>query len=149
MKGIVYCPFCESENIDKYDRLDFQIGTKYICKDCSYTFWDDAVSIKLKENGEVDDGDHTFNELYYHRMVLFSIICNQNKDIAWKSWKHEDGTMYEDYFIVGIETPEGQYSYHYHKDYWDEFKVKELSNAPKYDGHKPSDITRLKSILRG
>lgn len=149
MKGIVYCPFCESENIDKYDRLDFQIGTKYICKDCGYTFWDDAVSIKLKENGEVDDGDHTFNELYYHRMVLFSIICNQNKDIAWKSWKHEDGTMYEDYFIVGIETPEGQYSYHYHKDYWDEFKVKELSNAPKYDGHKPSDITRLKSIIRG
>lgn len=149
MKGIVYCPVCESENIDECDRLDFQIGTKYICNDCGYTFWDDEVSIKLKENGEVDDGDHTFNELYYHRMVLFSIICNQNKDIAWKSWKHEDGTMYEDYFIVGIETPEGQYSYHYHKDYWDEFKVKELSNAPKYDGHKPSDITRLKSILRG
>ena len=63
MKGIVYCPFCESENIDKCDRLDFQIGTKYICKDCGYTFWDDEVSIKLKENGEVDDGDHTFNEL--------------------------------------------------------------------------------------
>lgn len=147
MKGIVYCPLCDSENIDECDREDFQIGTKYICNDCGDTFWNDEVSIKLKENGDVDDGDHTFNELYYHRMILFSIICNQNKERAWKSWKHHDGTMYDDYFIVGIETPEGQYSYHYHKDNWNEFNVKELEFAPEWDGHKPSDIGRLKSIL--
>jgi hypothetical protein len=48
---------------------------------------------------------------------------------------------------VGIETPEGNYTYHYHKDYWDLFKVKEFAFSPPYDGHKPEDITRLLSLL--
>ena len=63
--------------------------------------------------GEISDGYHTFNELYYHRMLLFSIICNQNKEIAWKSKLHDDGTMFDDYFIVGITTPKGDFTYHY------------------------------------
>lgn len=57
------------------------------------------------ETGELSDGYHTFNELYYHRAVLFSVICNQNKDIAWKSKLHSDETMYDGMFIVGINTP--------------------------------------------
>lgn len=68
------------------------------------------------------------------------------KKHAWKSWKHHDGTMYEDYFIVGIDTPEGQYSYHYHKSMWSYFRVTERHNAPKWDGHKPKDIERLLSL---
>lgn len=94
------------------------------------------------------DGYHTFDELYYHRMILFSIICNSNKDTAWKSWLHDDGTMFDDSFIVGIETPEGQYTYHYGKEYWDSFDVKELEKAPQYDGHKPEDVTRLLTLLK-
>lgn len=105
----------------------------------------------LKDNGisrkEISDGYHTFDELYYHRMVLFSIICNTYKDKAWKSKLHDDGTMFEGNFIVGIETEEGQYTYHYHLDYWDMYDVKELDYAPAYDGHKPSDITRLLTLI--
>ena len=96
--------------------------------------------------GEISDGYHTFNELYDHRMILFSLICNSNSQRAWKSWKHHDGTMYDNYFIVGINTPEGQYSYHYHEDNWDYFDVKELEVAPEWDGHKPNDIKRLLSL---
>jgi len=66
---------------------------------------------------------------------------------SWKSWHHDDGTMFDDYFIVGVTTKEGDYSYHYHKDYWDRFKVKALDHALKWDGHKPSDIDRLNSLL--
>ncbi|HSH24818.1 MAG TPA: hypothetical protein VLA13_04695 [Massilibacterium sp.] len=102
---------------------------------------------EVESKGQISDGYHTFDELYHHRMILFSVICNQNKDKAWKSWKHDDGTMFDDYFIVGIETDEGHYTYHYHKDHWDLFKVKELDFAPKWDGHKPEDITRLLSLL--
>ena len=80
-------------------------------------------------------------------MILFAIICNQNKEVAWKSWKHHDGSMYDDYFIVGVTTKEGQYSYHYHKEYWGKFLVKELEFAPEWDGHKPCDIGRLFSLL--
>ena len=97
----------------------------------------------VRDLGEMSDGYHTFNELYYHRMVLFAVICNTYSRKAWKSWKHHDGTMYDDYFIVGIETEEGQYSYHYHKDHWDMFDVPYVMNAPEWDGHKPEDITRL------
>jgi len=96
---------------------------------------------------KTSDGYHTFDELYYHRMILFSVICNQNKERAWKSWLHADGTMYEDYFIVGINTPDGDYSYHYHKDHWSKFDVKELKNAPVWDGHKSEDVDRLLSLL--
>lgn len=104
-------------------------------------------NIDLTVDEGTSDGYHTFEELYYHRMILFSVICNQFLNRSWKSWLHEDGTMYDDYFIVGIKTKEGQYSYHYHKDYWDMFDVREVEKAPLWDGHEPKDITRLLSLL--
>ena len=86
--------------------------------------------------GDMSDGFHTFNELYHHRAILFSVICNQNKQIAWKSKSHDDGTMFTNMFIVGIETPKGQATYHYDVDpYWHMFDVKTLDFAPKFDGH--------------
>lgn len=98
--------------------------------------------------GDISDGYHTFDELYYHRMCMFAIICNIFNDKAWKSWKHHDNTMYTDYFIVGLTIENvGDFSYHYHKSEWDKFNVKELSRAPKWDGHKPEDIVRLFSLI--
>ena len=96
---------------------------------------------------DISDGWHTFGELYHHRMILTSIIANQNKEFAWKAKEHHDSTMFDDNFIIGFDTPEGQYSYHYHLDHWDLFDVKELKQAPEYDGHMPSDIDRLLSLL--
>lgn len=104
-------------------------------------------NIDLTVDGGTSDGYHTFDELYYHRMVLFSVICNTFYNKAWKSWLHHDGTMYDDYFIVGIYTPEGQFTYHYHKDHWDMFDVLEYDRAPEWDGHEPKDVTRLLSLL--
>jgi hypothetical protein len=51
-------------------------------------------------------------------------------------------------FIVGIETPEGQATYHYDLNpYWDMFKVKELDKAPTWDGHTPEDaINRISKL---
>lgn len=102
---------------------------------------------KLDTN-DISDGSHTFEELYYHRMILFSIICEMFKESAWKSKLHEDGTMFDNYFIVGISTPEGDYSYHYSMEYWNTFNVIELVTAPEYDGHQPDDIDRLLSLLK-
>ena len=100
----------------------------------------------MKIDGNTSDGYHTFDELYYHRMMLFSVVCNNNSEIAWKSWLHHDGTMFDGMFIVGVDTPDGQYTYHYNAEFWDCFKVKELEQAPEYDGHTPSDIDRLLSL---
>ena len=97
--------------------------------------------------GQISDGYHTFDELYQHRMMLFSVICNTYKNKSWKSWIHDDDTMFDDYFIVGIETEQGQFTYHYHKDNWGMFNVQELDKAPQWDGHTASDITRLLTLL--
>ena len=94
--------------------------------------------------GSLSDGYHTFDELYHHRAVLFSMICHQNKELAWKSKLHSDGTMFDDMFIVGINSPYGQITYHYDLPYWDLFKVKELERAQKWDNSTPIDcINRL------
>ena len=98
----------------------------------------DVVEIPKGGIGNLSDGYHTFNELYHHRAILFSVICNSMPDKAWKSKLHDTGDMFDGMFIVGIETPEGQATYHYDiEPYWDMFKVKELEKAPKWDGHTP------------
>ena len=98
--------------------------------------------------GDTSDGYHTFNELYDHRAKLFSVIVRCFKDRAWKSKLHHDGTMYDGMFIVGIETPQGQATYHYDIDpYWDMFDCKELVRAPEWDGHTPEQaISRIASL---
>lgn len=99
----------------------------------------DVLKAQEPITGETSDGYHTFNELYHHRAVLFSVIVANYPDIAWKSKKHHDGTMYNGMFIVGIDTPDGQATYHYDVDpYWDMFKCRVLDNAPEWDGHTPA-----------
>lgn len=98
--------------------------------------------------GEMSDGYHTFNGLYYQRMVLFAALVNAHNDKAWKSWKHEDGNPCFDggWFIVGIDTPQGSYTYHYEDKYWNWFECEELPVAKHWDGHTEEDVTRLLSF---
>ena len=98
--------------------------------------------------GETSDGYHTFDELYDHRAKLFSAIVRDHRYSAWKSRLHHDGTMYEGMFIVGVETPQGQATYHYNVDpYWEIFDCKELVRAPEWDGHTPEQaISRIASL---
>lgn len=106
--------------------------------------------VEEKDMGEVSDGYHTFNQLYHQRAVLFAALVKQNKDKAWKSFKHSDGKYCFDedgeMFIVGIDTPEGSYTYHYHKKYWDMFDCQELEVGKEWDGHTEEDVTRLLSL---
>ena len=98
--------------------------------------------------GEMSDGYHTFNGLYYQRMVLFAALVKAHKDKAWKSWRHEDGELCfgGGWFIVGIDTPEGSYTYHYEGKDWYRFECEELPVAKHWDGHTEEDVTRLMSL---
>ena len=100
-------------------------------------------------DGNTSDGYHTFDELYYHRAVLFSVIVENFSTRAWKSKLHADGTMYEGMFIVGIETPDGQATYHYDVEpYWNLFRCKEVDRAPEWDGHTPEQaIERIGKLV--
>ena len=161
--------------INKESLLDFLTGetfqeyTRNLIEDydgrenCIVDFSEDILKavmnvIKTEKvieiNGDTSDGYHTFNELYHHRAVLFSVIVKAFSDKAWKSKQHNDGTMYDGMFIVGIDTPEGQATYHYDIDpYWDMFECRELERAPEWDGHTPAQaierIGRLEPIRRG
>ena len=108
---------------------------------------------KLDNNpGEVSDGYHTFNELYHHRAILFAVLCNTYPTLSWKSKQHHDPdqAMYDGMFIVGINTPEGQATYHYNIDpYWDMFNVIELERAPEWDGHTPDDAIKRIGLFAG
>lgn len=110
----------------------------------------DAVVLPEGGIGNLSDGYHTFNELYHHRAILFSVICNTYSGVAWKSKKHDDGSMFDGMFIVGLETPYGQVTYHYDTEpYWDIFKVQELEKAPKWDGHSADEaIERMERLSK-
>ena len=98
--------------------------------------------------GDLSDGFHTFNGLYYQRLILFAALVKAYKDKAWKSWKHEDGEIPfgGGWFIVGIDTPEGSYTYHYEAKDWGLFDCEELPVGKHWDGHTEKDVTRLLSL---
>ena len=113
-----------------------------------------SIDISTVITGETSDGYHTFNELYHHRAVLFSVIVKAFQEKAWKARLHHDGTMYDGMFIVGIDTPYGQVSYHYDIDpYWHMFECRELERAPEWDGHTPAQaierIGKLEPVRHG
>lgn len=98
--------------------------------------------------GEVSDGFHTFNSLYHQRLILFAALVKAYPDISWKTQRHEDGQKCfgGEWFLVGIDTPEGPYTYHYELKDWDLFRCKEIWQAPHFDGHTDKDVERLLSL---
>lgn len=106
--------------------------------------------VKIPDSGieDLSDGFHTFRQLYYQRMMLFATIVKQNRDRAWKSLRHEDGELCfgGGWFIVGIDTPEGSYTYHYEDNYFSLFDCVELERSKHWDGHTEKDVVRLLSL---
>ena len=103
---------------------------------------------KVKDIGDLSDGFHTFNSLYYQRMILFATLVKTYKERAWKSLRHEDGELCfgGGWFIVGIDTPEGNYTYHYETKYFDLFDCDILDYGKHWDGHTEKDVARLLSL---
>lgn len=99
----------------------------------------------VSEIGEVSDGYHTFNSLYNQRLCLWAALVKAYKDKAWKSRLHHDGEpcFGGGWFIVGITTPAGDYTYHYELKDWNLFDCKVLDKAPEWDGHTDKDVSRV------
>lgn len=102
----------------------------------------------IRDTSEISDGSHTFGELYHHRAILSAVILNSFKDRSWKARYHSSGEMIQGFFIVGIETPEGQFTYHYPIEYWKVFRIEVKDLAPEWDGHSSDDIERLFSLIK-
>lgn len=107
--------------------------------------------------GEVNDGYHTFNELYDYRKLYNAAFFNMLARFygavkVVKSKRHSDGEecFGGGWFIVMAELPTGQISNHYELKDWDLFQVPEVELAPKWDGHTPQQAAeRLEAFLTG
>lgn len=103
------------------------------------------------DKGEISDGYHTFNELYYYRMLYNAAFFNMlPKDWVHKSKKHNDGEecFGGGWFIVMANLPTGQISNHYELKDWDLFQIPEKEVADKWDGHTPQEAAdRLHKYL--
>ena len=108
---------------------------------------EDPEDAAEKDTGSVSDGYHTFDELYAHRSSLFAVLCSLLKDRSWKSRLHSDGTMFDGMFVAGVDTPDGQATYHCEDAWWGSFDCPELERAPEFDWHTPEDVLeRLPSL---
>lgn len=96
---------------------------------------------------KISDGYHTFADLYEQRLILSAALAKNNPH-AWKSKRHEDGSVPfgGGWFIMGFDTDEGCYSYHYELKDWNLFQCKELDKGKLWDGHSSKDVQRLLSM---
>lgn len=98
-----------------------------------------------QDMGEVSDGYHTFNELYYYRMLYNAAFFNLlPKEWVHKSKRHHTGEecFGGGWFIVMANLPTGQISNHYELKDWDLFKVPEKEFADEWDGHTPQEAAK-------
>lgn len=96
---------------------------------------------------KMSDDYHTFADLYEQRLILSAALAKNNPH-AWKSKRHEDGSVPfgGGWFIMGFDTTEGCYTYHYELKDWGLFQCEELDKGKPWDGHTSKDVRRLLSI---
>lgn len=115
------------------------------CPNCRLT--EPIVAAPVTDIEKMSDGYHTFADLYEQRLILSAALARNNPH-AWKSKRHEDGSVPfgGGWFIMGFDTDDGCYTYHYELKDWDLFPCKELDKGKPWDGHTSKDVRRLLSI---
>ena len=110
-----------------------------------------AKQTQPEDKGEISDGYHTFNELYYYRMLYNAAFFNLlPKHMVYKSKRHHDGEecFGGGWFIVVANLPTGQISNHYELKDWDLFDIPEKEIADEWDGHTTQEAAeRLHKYL--
>lgn len=134
-----YCLPCKDEGKDHNGcKCDFcWVGDIY----------GDVIDAPAADVEKMSDGYHTFADLYEQRLILSAALAKNNPH-AWKSKRHEDGSVPfgGGWFIMGFDTDEGCYTYHYELKDWDLFQCEELDKGKPWDGHTSKDVRRLLSI---
>lgn len=99
--------------------------------------------------GDLSDAVYTYDKLYDHRAVL-AALAFMHLPYAWKSNMKKDGTRYENnIFIAGAPTSEGMVVFYFNLQYWDLFKIPEISRSPEYNKEFiDSSLNRLMKFIR-
>ena len=72
------------------------------------------------------------------------------KHLAFKTLKNKEGKEWNGWFILGLNTKEGQITFHLPISYWGELdNIKTIEKNINYDGHTSEDVlNRLKIITK-
>lgn len=110
------------------------------------------------ETGQISDGDHTFEELYDHRCLLFLALMRAYPRMSWRSKKHDDGTGDPDWWVGGMDLPTGlrkgeemRITYHLPARLWpllDNSGVKTRKRAKFWDKEKDTSAATLERLHR-
>ena len=82
----------KSGNTEEYNKMNAVLMERTAFK---YDVVDAPVILEIPDSGigDLSDGCHTFNQLYYQRMMLFAALVRVYKTRSWKSRRHEDGEL--------------------------------------------------------
>ena len=130
----------DSHNLLTLEQLEFARGQQFEISE--FEEFIDITEQEENDMGQVSDGYHTFNELYYYRMLYNAAFFNLlPKDWVVKSKKHHTGEecFGGGWFVVQANLPTGQISNHYELKYWDLFDIPEKEFADELDGHTPQE----------
>ena len=90
--------------------------------------------------------NYIIKEQFY--LVLFVIQIQIYLGNPKKHFDEENDPMFEGCFIIGINTPTGEATYHIKLKYWEMFDVPEIEHAPKYDGYSSDEVLKRLQTLR-
>lgn len=115
----------------------------------------EAIKLKKLDATKINDGFHTFGELYQHRIVLFIALCKElinnpeyqagQKSEVWRTIKYSNNTNLEEgWFLMGIGKEQGaQITYHLPMSYWSKTDFAQLiDKAPLFDKHTSNDVVK-------
>lgn len=98
----------------------------------------DKITIEVDDLTKVSDGYHTIEDLYEHRNLLFLTLALElfrDYEVYYRLDKDMEG-----WFILYIELPSGQISYHLTDNYLEYMdRIPERPEA-EWDGHTPHDV---------
>lgn len=93
-------------------------------------------NLQTGNTNDVSDGYHTFGELYQHRTMLWILIVKYHVNSGGRAYKFHH---YDGWFVLGIETADGQISYHVPESQWGlcDFVTE---RTVEFDGHTSDDV---------
>jgi hypothetical protein len=138
---------------DRFTRIeqevDRMVAIEKMQEEYPIEYINDFIKTRNVDTNLVSDGYHTFGELYEHRIELYMALCREwndtGKHLVWRSQKHHDDSVWEGWFIMGVNKASGeQISYHLPEKYWytcASFAIA-LDKAPEWDGHSSADVLK-------
>lgn len=138
---------------DRFTRIeqevDRMVAIEKMQEEYPIEYINDFIKTRNVDTNLVSDGHHTFGELYEHRIELYMALCREwndtGKHLVWRSQKHHDDSVWEGWFIMGVNKASGeQISYHLPEKYWytcASFAIA-LDKAPEWDGHSSSEVLK-------